>query len=337
MVTRNRVLATTFLAALTLAGCGNQHFQPVGAVSVENTPTPTDLATIGPVTPPPGSATPPPEARPVEPSLGTIPRVANSERVPMPLDPYMTSMSDIKLIDTARDVGAAECMQKLGFREWTADTIRTSNAGDYKEADLFEYVDPREAAAQGYVRPKDTSSGTAAEVRQKSGRQPIKDELQAYNGTASQTSSKKAIPAGGCLRATETEIYGKGDRLPVDPRSLAVQSRFLAKQDSRVKKALSEWSACMTRNGLQYVDPLLSSRDQRWATRDAATPASDEEKRVAGVDAACQAEVNLIGVYKTVRAAYESRLLEENRAKLEAAKPIFEKWVENSKAIIARN
>ncbi|MEV0756722.1 hypothetical protein [Streptosporangium sp. NPDC050280] len=329
MFTRKRLLAATAFAALTLTGCGDQQFQDVGLTSVQQTP--------GPTGPTPAPTVPSETGGPApvaEPSLGPVPRITNGDRVPMPLDPYMTSMNDIKTIDMARDIAGAQCMKRLGFDTWTADTIRTWDPASYTEFDLFEYLDPKAAAANGYLPAGGGSSRTSEEADRSSGRQPTKSELEAYSGSAAQT-SKKAIPPGGCSGAAETEIYGDSRRLPADPRELAVRSRILAKGDSRVKTAISGWRACMAKSGLQFVDPALASRDPRWVSRDPAMPAGDEEKRVASVDAECRLEVNLVGTYKTVRAAYEKRLLEENKAQLDAAKTVFDTWLRNARTIIA--
>lgn len=91
----------------------------------------------------------------------------------------------------------------------------------------------------------------------------------------------------------------------------------------------------MARKGLKYDDPVILRSDPRWGTRAAATPAGDEERRTAGIDATCQKKVNLVGVYKTVRAAYEKRLVDGNREKLAAAVPIFQQWTGNARRLLA--
>ncbi|MEU4834823.1 hypothetical protein [Streptosporangium sp. NPDC023615] len=90
----------------------------------------------------------------------------------------------------------------------------------------------------------------------------------------------------------------------------------------------------MERSGLRHPDPVILQADPALNPR-AGTPVSDEARRVAGTDAACRKEVNLVGVYKTVRFAYEERLLAANREKLEAARPILRARVAKAEAVIA--
>ncbi|MEV4377330.1 hypothetical protein [Streptosporangium sp. NPDC049644] len=260
-------------------------------------------------------------------------KVTNSTHVPMPLDSHLTSMSDIKIIDQAQDVAAATCMRSLGFAQWTASTIRTWRPEDYREFDNFEYLDPEIAAESGYPR---LPSAKTAPTDAQSKHEPTPEEKAAFYGGTAQTMTGRAVPAGGCVRQADQSIYGKaGGALPADPRSLAVGSRSRALGDSRVRAAITAWRTCMHDAGMtSYQHPVTSKNDSRWQSRDAGTPASAEEKRVAVADANCQSKVNLVGVYKTVRKAYEQQLLDDNRAKIDESKRIFGDWVNNAKAII---
>ncbi|GAA3115732.1 hypothetical protein GCM10020001_039020 [Nonomuraea salmonea] len=295
------------------------------------------LATVNPTIEP----TTPPERRPRprlsggegEPALGAIPHIKDTTRVPMPLDSVLTPMSDIKLIDQARDVAAADCMNALGFKTWTAGTIRTWDPGEYREHDFFDYIDPAVAAESGYPRQaevKDVSSTFAGTKHE-----PTAEERKAYEGSASKTAEGRTIPAGGCARHADEKLYGQQKKLPADPRALAVASRSRALGDSRVRAALASWQSCVRKAGVTaYQHPVTAQNDPKWQSRTQGTPASDEEKRIAALDAKCQDEVNLVGVYKAVRAAYEQRLLEENQSKFAETKAIVDVWTKNAAAIL---
>ncbi|WP_405085993.1 hypothetical protein [Microbispora sp. NBC_01389] len=247
-------------------------------------------------------------------------------------------MDGIKLVDSARDIAAAACMRRLGFTKWTADTIRTWDPADYTEYDYVEYLDPDLVAKSGYPRPSVGGASTGA-LREDGRRrhEPTKEERNAFEGGARQTATGEAIPAGGCIGNARSRIHGREPHLPVDPRSLAVDSRLSALHDSRVREAFAAWSACMARHDLPYPDPVLLRNDPRWASREVSEPANEEERKTAFADATCQAEVNLAGVYKTVRAAYEQSLVEQNRTELAEVGPVFQDWVDNAKALIKSN
>ncbi|MEV4895901.1 hypothetical protein AB0K48_41695 [Nonomuraea sp. NPDC055795] len=246
----------------------------------------------------------------------------------MPLDPYLTSAKDIQEIVTARAVGATACMRGLGFRKWPLDLSDPSMPGDDGETDVFEYLDPAVAAKEGYPTP---SATVTPEI---SRHVPTRDELGAFSGKASKTKAGVAVPPGGCERQGDLKVFAGQPRLPADPRSLAVDSRSQAMTDSRVRKAIAGWKECVGGKGLAYDSPVVPAHDLRWVNRTAGTAAGEEEKRVAAIDATCRNEVNLVGVYKTVRAAYENILLTKNKAELDAAAPIFAQWLANARAVI---
>ncbi|WP_143121274.1 hypothetical protein [Streptosporangium canum] len=329
--TAGSLLALAFLTGGALAGCGSE--PPREDVSVAAV---ASAISATPALPMPGISSGAPVAPKIEePPVDAIPRISSSERIPMPLDPYIISMKDLRTIDIARDIRAAVCMKSLGFTEWTAGTVRTWDPENDKEYDYLEYIDPVAAANSGYPRtqpdPKLLSPKTPAGDK----RRPTGEERAAFNGSASQTSTGRAVPEGGCSKEGARGIRDEAIELPVDARALAVNSRISARQDSRVTAALAAWRSCMEKSGLRYPDPVIPRQNPEWASRKADAPAGAEEKRVAGTDATCQREVNLVGVYKTVRAAYEERLVAADREKLAAARPIMEAWVKNAEAVIA--
>lgn len=250
----------------------------------------------------------------------------------MPLDEFMTSMGDIHKIDLARDVAAANCMKAIGFTDWEVGSLRTWGPRSYIESDLFDYLDPIEASLSGYpteaVDPK-----LEAIVSTRPKHVPTNEEMLAHDGRVTATKSGKKVPAGGCAGEADRRLFAKDRKLPADPRNLAVDARSAALRDSRVVQAMEAWKACAQKAGLTYNTPFDAEHDQRWMARRAGEPATEEEKRVAALDAKCQAEVNMVGVYKAVRAAYETRFIKDNKAKLEASAAIFNAWVKKAEEI----
>ncbi|MFI6796715.1 hypothetical protein [Streptosporangium canum] len=325
------LLAMALLACGALAGCGDDPAREdisaaVAVPAISTTPAP-PLPRI--------SSGAPTAPKVEEPPVGSIPQISSSERIPMPLDPYIISMKDLRTIDIAQDVGAALCMKSLGFTEWTAGTVRTWDPENDKEYDFLEYIDPVSAAQSGYPRTQPDPKLPSPKIPADDRRRPTGEEMAAFNGSASQTSTGRAIPEGGCAKEGARGIRDEAIELPVDARALAVDSRTSARQDSRVKAALAAWRSCVEKSGLRYPDPVILRLNPEWASRKADAPAGAEEKRVAGTDATCQREVNLVGVYKAVRVAYEERLVTAELEKLTAARPILEAWVKNAEAVIA--
>lgn len=280
-----------------------------------------------PVVDPPGSGSS------AEPPLGRIPRITSRNRVAMPLDPVMTSMSDITLIGTAGRLKARDCMRSLGFRNWTATTI--TDRADDNDSDLLDYLDPATVARSGYPSTLTIRSAGTSTAKTDSHSKPTKDAVRAFIGAEPNTAAGTAVPRGGCQTEGDRQVKADVLNLPVDPRFLALQAKFAALHDSRMRHTFATWSACMSRNGLHYHDPIGAQNDPRWGRRTSDIPAGAAEQHTATIDAVCQKSVNVVGMYKALEAANQKRMLTQNSAQLAASDAIFSKWVKNAKAIIA--
>lgn len=294
---------------------------------------PTDIPVRPSVTPTPEPTTPTPI---VEPPLGTVPLITSRAPIAMPLDSFMTPMNDIKLIDTARTIAATNCMHSLGFADWTNDSVVDSVPSDYQESDILDYLDPTEVAKTGYPTTRvDKSSEVGAITAKSSAPAPTSEELAAYFGSGPKTVNSLDVPSGGCSATGAQAVTGSSDQLPADPREIQDEARFASLDDSRMKKAFGAWSACMAQHGLTYDDPLSSQNDPRWGDRTAATPAGDGEKQVAAVDADCQKDINLVGIYKALQIAYQKQLITAVGSKLADSLSQFNGWVSHAKAVLA--
>lgn len=318
-------LAVALISA-SLAGCGTQHTSatPLG-ITQPSSPLPMQA---------PNATTPPPSRAPqTEPPIGELLNVTGGDP-PMPLDKYMTSMEDLKILAKARELASAACMQSLGFDEWTSGMAGVVPPSTFKEADFFEYLDPELAAKSGYPRNDETTQISDPQSQPK--RAATKDEMNALRGNARTTASGKSVPSGGCLAEGRRKVHGAVSALPSDPRDLAIIARTSARNDSRVIKATAEWKNCTSAQGVTYDTPAVARLDIRWASRPADKPADAEERRVASIDAKCQQQTNLVAIYKTVRAAHEQQLLQVSEAKLQESQVTFRRWMETAKAVIAK-
>ncbi|MFI7538151.1 hypothetical protein [Streptosporangium sp. NPDC049376] len=333
---RTSVVSLGVIVGLTVAGCGVERAQQYTSVSSVTTSSSSPSATLPGPASSEGSPLPSPPEKTPEPTIGSVLQVTNGKRIPMPLDPYLPSMEELRNLSLARDAAANSCMRAIGFTDWEDGIVRSWDETSFNEYDYFDYLDPATAADKGYPRPEVAPEiARLSKVRPKHG--PSKEQMAAYDGRDPRTKSGHTVPAGGCAGEAKSKIYGDTAELPVDSRALAVDSRISAMGDSRVRQAVSAWKTCMSRNGLRYESPVVPRHDVRWASRNASTPADAEEKRVAGIDATCQKEVNLTGVYKTVRIAYEELIVAKNKEKLAAAQQTTQKWTANASAVLAKN
>ncbi|MEU9890162.1 hypothetical protein [Sphaerisporangium sp. NPDC051011] len=241
-------------------------------------------------------------------------------------------MDELKTLGLAQLAQAGACMRALGFTRWKDGTVRNWDEHSFLEFDFYEYLDPEKVRAEGYPRRK-SDPDPMARIRTAPDRAATADERGAFSGSAERTESGRTIPPGGCDGQAHAEVYGDM-KLPVDMRSLSADSKTRAMTDSRVKAAVARWRDCMAKDGLNYSDPFIVLERTRQASGDG--PASEEEKRVAGIDATCQKDANLTGIYKTVQIAIQKIQVAENHDKLTESRAIFAERVKAARALLEK-
>ncbi|MET7339284.1 hypothetical protein [Nonomuraea sp. NPDC005650] len=322
-------------AVLLTIGAAAFNLHPAAYGSAISPPLdPDPLPTTGEVLPVPGpTGALGPEPSPIpEPALTAIP---SDPGLPMPLDPYMTSMADIHTIDLAKDAATATCMQSLGFSAWTAGVVRNWNPEDYVEADLIEPLDASAASRSGYPRPALDPAAAAAASEPADQRAPTPEEMQAYDGTAATTGPGQAIPQGGCATSGEARVLGQDHALAADPRLLADDASFLALEHTAVAQALTQWVSCMAAKGYAYDSPMSARADLRWANREPGVAATQAEKQVAADDAACANGAGLLPTYRAAKRAYEEIMVRDQRQALTESLSVFTTWVQRAEAVLA--
>ncbi|MFF0308167.1 hypothetical protein ACFYSC_12100 [Streptosporangium sp. NPDC004379] len=274
-----------------------------------------------------------PEPSPIpEPALTAAP---SDPGLPMPLDPFMTSMDDIHTIDLAKDAAAARCMRSLGFSAWTDGVVRNWNPEDYIEADLIEPLDATATTRTGYPRTGPDPAVAAQAEQPEDQRAATPEEMEAYDGTLDRTASGADIPEGGCEASGAAEVLDGDPALVADPRLLADDASFLALEHSAVKQALAGWTTCMSGKGYGYDSPMSARNDMRWAERAADEPATAAEKQVAAADAACAQSTGLLATYRAAKRAYEEIMVADRRPALTESRQVFDGWVRRAEAVLA--
>ncbi|TDD63371.1 hypothetical protein [Actinomadura rubrisoli] len=268
-----------------------------------------------------------------EPPLGPIPTVTSNAHIPLPLDSYILSIDEVGLIEKARAIGARDCLRSLGFGASSTAALAAIDPTDADER-VVEYLDPDIAAKRGYggITPPDegeTKAGRAA---------PDADSHlgAAYLGTRKSTPKGRSIPDGGCFAEGDRKVKEGTGTLELDPRSVRTSGTVAVMKDSRYRAAVSQWSSCMKARDLDYDAPESARLDPDWDKRPTAEPPSERERHVAAADAACRQQTNIVGIAVAVETAHQSKLINENREKLEAGKTVVAQWLRNANAIIAK-
>jgi hypothetical protein len=255
-----------------------------------------------------------------EPRLGRTLQVADTRQLSLPLDAYQPSPATTRTLNQARIGLFVECMRQFGFRlqpPQPTGTPPATNEGRYGLAD------EREAQRSGYHparvgRPPQASGPAMSPAAQ-----------AVANGTGQRVAG---LPEGGCLAEARRRL-AEGGPTPPDPElvdKLKSDSYARSQQDSRMRRAITAWSACMRRAGYDYADPMKANDDPAFQSE----RPSAAEIAVATADVRCKREVNLVGIWATVESAYQQRFIDRNPEQLQVFKALMEAQVRNAARVL---
>ncbi len=268
-----------------------------------------------------------------EPVIGEIPEITDPSDVVLPLDVFSYSPEQYRDVQLAAWQLIRDCVTRFGG-EYTVpkELVVEMPALLFSHERRYGIADENLAATNGYhVAPE------LLGARGKGGWNPSPEELVLVRGTTAATIRIDRIgnplPEGGC--GAEADAVLSGSSSPTDgtagfsvPDVLASEAHGLAEGDSRVREAMAGWSACMARQGYRYRD-VWEANDQGWPT-----PAGDDQIATAVSDVRCKHEVNLVGIWSTVEAAYQERLIEQHRADLDDLRARLEAETANAAQVL---
>ncbi|MCM1967400.1 hypothetical protein [Streptomyces sp. G1] len=266
-----------------------------------------------------------------EPELGEVAVAPATASLSLPLDAYTDTDAETVRMGQVQQRLLSRCMARYGF---PYEEVRpTGPAGaqgrEGRHRVLFGAADPEFAAAHGYdvnagkgppVRPPAAPlSESAALVMhgerpggQQGAAQPpdAPTEEEAAQVDSGIDVGGQKVPAGGCVREAYRKLYAP-TKDSVDllfPFGLASEAHERSKGDSRVAEVLKSWSACMEKSGYTGLKDPYEVVQKLGLEAD---PGGPKAVTAAKADVACKREVNLVGIWAAVEAAYQKRLVEE--------------------------
>jgi hypothetical protein len=250
-----------------------------------------------------------------EPVVTTIPTVLSTDNLSLPIERYLLSPDQIRILDRARLDLIDQCMTRFGFRYVVKlpDLVGRQNLTDRR----YGVTDARFAATNGYglgagdpshqVRPREPRLTPVART--------------VLFGRGQSTVKGVRVPSEGCLgeaNAVLAQSAPPGAK-PELGQKLSLASFEKSQQDSRVRRAFGAWSGCMAASGYHYTDPLQPAADPELEAASVAVGA-----KVAGLDIACKKRTNLVGIWYAVESAYLNRMIKENQPALDVTKRSFD-------------
>ncbi|MBQ1072177.1 hypothetical protein KBX06_03205 [Micromonospora sp. C31] len=257
-----------------------------------------------------------------EPPVVDIPSDVDLQTYVLPLDAYIFSLKDHRILDRARAIITTACLERFGYRVAVPQIPEPLQS---KNAERYGIVDIGKAKRFGYHPDPLLISN-----------RPVEPELPAgayavMHGEVS-TSTGTQVPEGGCLGEARRQIKSVEQDRMAPAYALAGESSRKARNDSRVTAALGQWAACMAQRGYQYTDPLKANDDNRWQEKPSATT---DEIQVAVADVECKRATNLVGVWISVESAYQERAVEKNSESLRELKTIMDRELRNAATVSA--
>jgi hypothetical protein len=259
-----------------------------------------------------------------EPTVGAMPRLTSSETLRLPLDEFIQSPEDMSKVEAAYRMRLRQCVAGFGL-DLTLPTA-PSRQQPGVNARRYGVTDPDVVSVYGYRPPPE---GTTSKPRQ---RPPSTEVQNVLTGKGRATVNGKKVPAGGCIAQVRAQLSGG---TPVDDSlamRLGMESLARSQADSRVRAALGRWSACMKRQGFDYTTPENAIADPRFRAGD---EASRTEIATAVADATCKQQVNLVGVWSTVEAAYQRRMISQNQQALESIRKSHEGQLRRAAGVLS--
>ncbi|MCY0937491.1 hypothetical protein, partial [Streptomyces sp. H34-S4] len=270
-----------------------------------------------------------------EPPIGATPTLLASGDLRFPLDVYIPSGEQNSQLAKAQDRLVDQCMQRYGFRY---ESPRAGSAAQPRdESRRYGLSDAAVATRYGYNNPVLENRPPKPAPKQLGPNEklflngeeqvdpakpvPMSQEESEKSGLGSLTVDGKKVPSGGCMRESFLKLYApvKNSVDVMVPQNFGFDAYGRSRQDTRVEKAIKEWSACMAEKGYRTDDPVspeLGFNDATLGSPQAVTAAQQ--------DVACKARTNLVGIWHTVEVAYQKRLIEQNAEVLTLAKTQLE-------------
>lgn len=260
-----------------------------------------------------------PQALPARPS-------SQASTIILPLDPYMDSPRQRRLLATAHTILARACLRRFGLE--LPASIPAGAMPAEGNHDRYGLVVPRQAREHGYHLPEPLGGPSPAAPEQSGPQRAV------LTGEGARAYAGRPVPSGGCVGEAQRALAGRV-AAPTDAglaQRLSVNSYGRSQRDPRVRAVFGAWSRCMRRAGFGYADPMQANDDPAFHT----PRPSPREIAVATTDVRCKQAVGLVEVWAAVEAAYQRRALDRHAAQLRVLKRWLDTRLRNATRVTAQ-
>lgn len=242
------------------------------------------------------------------PAVAHVPQLLESVELKLPLDAHLPSMEDVHRYGMANRALITRCMQRFKIDFVPSPASASVGLRSWNER-RYGLTDPSAAAALGYGLGARTPHDGPSRPSQRL--DPL--GMTVLTGEPATTARRLHVPDGGCSGQARQALTGRPSvtRPQADPylaQHLSQLSLQESRRDPRVDAAVNHWSQCMLTKDHHYDDPFAPFADPAM-THGSTTRAID----TAVDDVTCKKRTNLVGIWFSVDAAYQKRLIAAHR------------------------
>ncbi|WP_329403055.1 hypothetical protein [Streptomyces melanogenes] len=230
----------------------------------------------------------------------------------LPIERYMVSKADARLVNTSRDSVIAACMKKAGFPNWVPAPDLPALGGKTETDWRYGIHDAVQAAKHGY--------------------HPDAAEQQAYDQAMMAGAVDKA---GADPKVLQGCAESAGRTVPTVTRSDLVEqikgdSFKESTKDPKVTAVFAQWSACMKTKGYSYTKPMDANDEPRFNDPH---NVSDVEIATAKADVACRTQHHVEKTWFDVEVTLQTKAIKVNQAALNEVQTANKDTVRQASAV----
>ncbi len=278
-----------------------------------------------------------------QPTPGNVSTPAPGADLPLRLDSYDLSIQQHVEIQNAENRFLRHCMKNLGLDLWTPATHPLPYP---RNTPLLGQLDALQVSRYGYQGPPGTAADLIAVSKNGSWDITVQPALLPVFEGHVHSFHGKPVPAGGCfgefqrrLDAGAPTVHFDAATPPVVPergiRMFKSQVYDQATHDSRFRHVVTEWSRCMSQEGLHYDSPDQAQGDPRWNSAGADAHPSAAQIRTATADEHCRRTVNYTGTLYSLMLSYEQPVIKTQHHVLQEINGLLKTRLRNALSLTA--
>lgn len=229
----------------------------------------------------------------------------------LPVEAYMVSKADARLVGVSRDQVIDVCMERAGFPQWTPAPDLPALGGKTETDWRYGIHDAALAAKRGYhpdaAEQIAYDKAMMAGAVDKSGADPKAEESCALSASG----TVPAVVASDLVQKIKADSFKESVKEP------------------QVVAAFAQWSSCMKAKGYSYSKPMDAGDDPRFNDPYTVT---DLEIATAKADIACRTQNHVEKTWFDAESALQTKAIKANQSALAFVKTANEETVAKAKS-----